>query len=826
YLANSLQQGFISHVLNQGEIDDAYLVQFIWQYNSFLEVDKLKEAWKYAQKKFSSLRLRLAWDEELIQVIDKEGELDWRYIDLSQQDIDAQKTKIKKIQEDDRKTPYQLEQGNLFRVYLIKEQEDLYTCIFSNHHAIIDGWSVPILFNYIHETYLRLLNHETVVLKVDHSYGQAQGYLQAHRESHKEYWNQYISWIEERSDLSGLLSPSAKQIRISEYKHIKCPQEQTLTIRDESYNKLKALSQEEGITLNAILQYAWHKVLNIYGNSQQTVVGTVVSGRNLPIDHIENSVGLYINTLPLIVDHAQTRSVIEDIKEIQSNINEINERSHVNLAKLPSQGERLFDSLFVYENYPNPVNGEQQNKLKIRFEKGVEKLDYPLAIIAYEANKELNFTLKYAGELFSQDVIETLLSVIKTLLDQIGMNPAHASQSLNYLSEEQYDQILYRWNETEKAYPQDKTIHTLFEEQAERTPDNIAVVYEEIQLTYKELNERANQLAHYLRQHHEIKADALVTLCLDRSESMLIGILAVLKAGGAYVPMDPSYPDERIQYILKDTESHVILANEVYRERLEDLSHAGLDQRGENKATVIGIDSTALQQKLQTQPTTNPNLPLPSTSLAYVIYTSGTTGNPKGVMIEHTSVVNLAIMQGSEFGLVDVGSIKDCLYYANYVFDAHVSEIYTSLLNGHVTHIMNNSLREDIDLLSTYVKHHSIDIATIPPLLLNVKRPLELGTLVVAGDKTKQEILEYYRQEGVALINAYGPTETTVCATLSHYKDGISTDIGRPLFNVTAYVLDSELRVLPVGAVGELYIGGVGLARGYLNKPELTAERF
>ncbi|NDB61009.1 gramicidin biosynthesis protein, partial [bacterium] len=228
YLANSLQQGFIYHALNQSGIDDAYLVQIIWQYNNPLNIDKLQEAWSYAQARYPSLRVRFAWQEELVQVIDKEGSLDWRYIDLSkEQDTNTQELKIKQIQEEDRLEPYKLEQGNMFRVYIIEQAKDLYTCIFSNHHAILDGWSMPILLGYIHEIYQKLQNNETIAPSIDHSYGYAQKYLQDHQDNNKDYWNKYVSQIKERIDLSGLLLSSMhKNIKISEYKHIIDSQEQ------------------------------------------------------------------------------------------------------------------------------------------------------------------------------------------------------------------------------------------------------------------------------------------------------------------------------------------------------------------------------------------------------------------------------------------------------------------------------------------------------------------------------------------------------------------------------------------------------------------------
>ena len=471
------------------------------------------------------------------------------------------------------------------------------------------------------------------------------------------------------------------------------------------------------MTLNAIMQYVWHKVLSVYSQSSQTVVGTTVSGRALPINNIEHAVGLFINTLPVIVNHHRnnentkpkdTRSIIQVIKNIQDDINEVNNRSNIDLSKLQKEGQRLFDSLFVYENYPSPVNEEQQNRLRVKFIEGIEKLDYPLGVIAYDTSNTLTFKLKYASEIFDADIIQNIPLLIEKLLKQITINPDQQEAALSYLDEKQYQLVVYEWNATEKEYPRDKTIHQLFEEQVERTPDNIAVVYEETKLTYRELNEKANKLAHYLSQNYEIKPDTLIALCLDRSEHMLISILAVLKSGGAYVPMDPSYPNERIEYILGDTRTTVVVTNEIYEPRLKGLI------RGEEEETgIVAIDSSQIQEQLLSQLSNNPEQIACNTNLAYIIYTSGTTGNPKGVMIEHRGVVNLAIMQGKEFELTDVTKIKNCLWYSNYVFDAHVWEVYTTLLNGHKLYVINEGCRQDVLSLSNYVRDNAIDIATI-----------------------------------------------------------------------------------------------------------------
>jgi non-ribosomal peptide synthase protein (TIGR01720 family) len=439
YLANSLQQGFIYHTLKQGDRDDAYRSQSIWQYNCLIDPKKLNTAWSYAQAKFCSLRLRFCWNNEIVQVIDKQSELYWQYIDLSKEMCTTiQALKISKIQEQDRVNVYRLDKGSLFRIYLIKKQYNLYTCIFSHHHSIIDGWSIPILLRYVHEVYLQLVANKKVEIKVDNSYGYVQKYLQDYCNDNKDYWEKYILRISERTNLGGLLSQLArnKNLKISEFKYVLEPDKERLIIEQKIYIDLKEMSSRYGVTLNAILQYVWHKVLHVYSNCNQTVVGTTVSGRKLPIEDAENSVGLYINTLPLIVEHNQKKkNVLELIKDIQNVIHEFNSKSNVNLSRLQKGGIRLFDSLLVYKNYPINaiVSDYQNNQINITFDEGIIGIEYPLVVTVYENNNQLNFVLQYAKELFDQDTIKQLLLLVKVLIEQITRNPEQKPQELKYI---------------------------------------------------------------------------------------------------------------------------------------------------------------------------------------------------------------------------------------------------------------------------------------------------------------------------------------------------------------------------------------------------------
>jgi amino acid adenylation domain-containing protein len=825
YLANSLQQGFIYSALNIGNLDDAYIVQGIWQYNVPIEIHKLKEAWSYAQKRYSSLRLRFAWDEELVQIIDREGNLDWKFFDLSKiSSTDMQEFEIKKIQEQDRLEHYKLEQGSLFRVYLIKQKEDLYTCLFSNHHSILDGWSAPILLSYLHQTYLNLLNNEKVQLTADFAYKNSQRYIQAHHLDNKVFWEEYTSKIAEQCDFSGLLNIENKHIKLKEYKLIKNPCEEKLIISQESYSKLKELGKVEGITLNAILQFAWHTVLKTYGGSNQTTGGFIASGRNLPIDNIENAVGLYINTLPLVVEHQnfQEKSLVESIRHIQNNINDANTKSIINLASLQKGGERLFENLFIYENYPNPTQDALVQTLKILFKSSKEKIDYPLVIIAYEQDNQVTIKLTYAGELFSRDAILGLLSTLQYLLQQIAKKPFLLCKNLCFLPADEYNKIIHTWNQTDEIFSLDSTIHDLFEKQVESCSSNIAVVCKNHALTYAQLNEQANQLAHYLISNHHVKSGTLVGICLERNEYLLISILAILKAGGAYVPLDPSTPNDRICYVLEDTNTPVILTT---RHHIQKLSNLVSSHKKLNKILVLSVDDIKIQKILEKCPTANPIKNVSKNDLAYVIYTSGTTGKPKGVMIEHTSYI--ATVEGIKNSYFPNHKNIRTYSVTNYVFDIFGLEYGLSLLSGGKITLGTYEF--------TTLDCTDFDFLQMTPSLCILKLDALINTshiqLFVGGESLSWNLLNQILNKSIKVINFYGPTETTIWSTGKAYSDKedrslLQVTLGGPLPNEKVYVLDSNLTPLPRGAAGELYIGGIGLGRGYLNLPELTEKSF
>ena len=488
--------------------------------------------------------------------------------------------------------------------------------LYSNHHAISDGWSNPNLLNYIHEVYNSLINQNTPVeLLEEQAYLMAQEYLQVKSKNniHDRWWVDYLSGVERTIEVRGLRKQEANGINLLDYKFIQEPISKIIKIKDKEYSALSSFIKQEGLTWSNLIMWCWSKALSVYDNRNENIIGITLSGRGLPINDIEQSVCLYINTLPLVVRHDSNESILNILKNIQKDTEQLNQLTHTHLSGLHSNAsDRLFVTMVVYENYPRPTNKDNQDAHALLpiFLSSVEKTDYPLTVLAYEKDSVLSVEIKYAGELFEEKQIERLLKLISLLLQQIPIGYNKLEQELRLIDNEEYNYLVYDYNKTEKEYPKDKTIHQLFEEQVARTPNNIAVVFEEKQLTYQELNDKANQLANYLHNNYQTKADDIICLLLERSEWMIIAILGVLKSGAAYCPISPEYPEKRILFVLQDTQPKCLITN--CRLKIENV-----------QLPIVNVIDEQILKELY-------SLTISSHVLAYIIYTAGTTGNPKG----------------------------------------------------------------------------------------------------------------------------------------------------------------------------------------------------
>ncbi|WEW54860.1 PP-binding and AFD_class_I domain-containing protein [Emydomyces testavorans] len=833
YIANSLQQGFLYHFLKSPESSGVYVMQNLLHYNTRINPDLYKKAWIHAQRTFASLRLRFMWEKEVIQIVDREQPLDWRVLDLSSlSNFDLQDQRIKSLQKSDRAERYMLDSGSLFRVYMIKLGENRFCCLFSCHHAILDGWSLPLLYEQVHNSYLQQREGVLPVCNPDNAYGDSQAYLQKYRDENMDYWAHQIDLVDDRCDMNALLNERSRyKVPLGDYDRLEIQQEQTLIFQGNSdTEKMMQTCSTEGITLHSILQFVWHVVLHAYGGGMHTVTGTTIAGRNLPISEIERSVGLFINTLPLVVNHKdlKTKKIINALGTIQANVNTMNSRGNVELGRLRKDDLKhtLFDTLFVLETYPTLDQSRAEmhkNELAFSLESGIEKLDYPLAVIARERENAsgFTFTICYAAELFEERTICGLLDMVRDTLNQVAVSLEKPVSQLEYLSSAQLNQFA-AWNSTKVPFPS-TTLHALFEEKVRMKSEKVAVIYENVKLTYRELNERANKMAHYLRSFVSIQADDLIALVTDKSENMIVSILAVWKSGAAYVPIDPGYPDDRVKYILSDTQAIALISDPAYTPRLERLT--------ETKVLIVPSD---ISQSLGPQfSSLNPTPISSSTNLAYVIYTSGTTGRPKGVMVEHHGVVSLQVSLSEIFSLRDTDD-EVILSFSNYVFDHFVEQMTDALLNGQTLLVLNDAMRGDKERLYNYISTNRVTYLSGTPSVISVyefdRFKDHLRRVDCVGEAFSEPVFDQIRETFSGLIiNGYGPTEVSITTHKRLYpfpERRTDKSIGKQVSNITSYVLDENMKRVPIGAVGELYLGGVGVARGYLNRSDLTAERF
>ncbi|ESP92186.1 non-ribosomal peptide synthetase [Pseudoalteromonas luteoviolacea] len=814
--ANSLQQGFIYHHLNQPD-DDAYRVQMMLDYQEPLNVPLYQKAWELTSLRFPALRTFFNWDETLLQIVSPKASIDsnsFYYEDISALGEAERGAKIDALQQAERAKGFDLSKPGLIRISLIKQADDLYTLLKTEHHSISDGWSAPLLLRSVHEYYEQLLGGTIPTVEVETAYLATQQYYQQNQAQTQQYWLEKKLQFEGANDISGMLSAPldlTKPMQVTE------PDTQQLMISGAEFHRLKSMCQNAGVTLNVALQFCWHKLIQVYAGDEQTTVGTVVSGRNLPVDGIDHSVGLFINTLPLQVFWPQDASCAQIMTDIQLSIASLNSASSVALAELQPQGERLFHTLFTFENYPINHQGDTR---KWQLKKVVEKIDYPLSIVATEQGDTLDIAINYSANWLDTDKATKLVTQLKVLLEQLVDAPEQPHQQLGLLTPAECEAITQQWHCQQTHFEFETDIAGLIAQHAQAMPDKVAVKAGETSLSYHQLNERAEHLANNIlqrltQQGESVQADTLIGLYLSPSAETLVAMVAVLKLGAGYVPISPDAPEDRVQFILADTDTRLVLTQSQYAHRLDTWL----------TGTQVGFISCDKPMLVANNPQGFAERRSRINNIAYVIYTSGTTGKPKGVMVEQGQVLNYFF--GVQSTLLDALDVTD--FSTNYCFDLTVTTTLCPLMAGGTVCVY----QDDIANVSAYQAHltnNQVRFVKTTPSLANILLTgsgITLRSLMVGGEALTKPVIDKLSIVTDTLIDEYGPTEATVGAMNKRVDPSqVVNGIGHAYPNVALYVLSSVLKPVPVGAIGELYIGGAGVARGYLNREDLTQSRF
>ncbi|BDI18009.1 hypothetical protein ANSO36C_38110 [Nostoc cf. commune SO-36] len=789
-----------------------------------LNFTALKQTFNEIVRRHETLRTTFVMVQQPVQAIAPSLSIPLPLIDIRDFDQESE-TEVRRIATAEAQHPFNLTTGPLLRVKLLQVDEAEYVLLLNLHHIVADGWSIGVLIRELGVLYkafvednrcpMSTLLPELPIQYADFAQWQREWLQAVGANGCSPLQTQLAYWQKQLDGISVLNLPTDRvRPAVPTYRGAK----QFLELPHSLTQALETLSYQEDVTLFMTMLAAFQTLLYRYTQQEDIVVGSAIANRNR--SELEGLIGFFVNSLVL-------RSDLSGNPTFQELLNRVREvtlgaYSHQDLPfeKLVEElhPERdlsrhpLFQVVFSLQN--TPIEALELPGLKLSlfdFDNKIAKLD--LEFHLWRDLETLKGEVVYSTDLFDQSTITRMLGHFQILLESIVVNPKQCISDLALLTEKERQQLLIDWNDTKKSYPDNKCFHQLFEAQVKQTPDATALVFGNQQITYKELNIRSNQLAHYL-QKIGVETETLVGICVERTPEMIIGLLGILKAGGAYLPLDPSYPQERLDFMLEDAQVSVLLTQEKLLDNFTEFS---------NPIICIDRDWTTITQ----YSSENPNSYVTLENLAYIIYTSGSTGQPKGILIEHRGLSNLAADQIEVFNLQPSNRI---LQFASLSFDASIFEIVMALQIGATLYLANKEWLLPGKALLQLLREKAITHITLPPALLAVL-PIEslpaLQTIICAGESCSEDIIKRWWSPSRKFFNAYGLTEATVWSTVAEIKSvSAKPPIGRPIANTEIYILDKHLQPVPIGISGELYIAGDGLARGYLNRPELTGKKF
>ena len=791
-----------------------------------LNTEALRQTFETLISRHESLRTTISALEGVpMQFIAETGAIDIPVIDLRRFPETEREIEAKRLAAEEFRRPFNIAQGPLLRVYLLKLDDKEHILLLNTHHIISDGWSLGILAQEmatLYEAY-SMGNPsplpELPIQYADFAQWQKEQLQGEVLETQISYWKKQLG-----GNLPILELPTDHpRPPVQAYRG----KRKSLALGNALLlEELKALSQREGVTLFMTLLAAFQTLLHRYTGQDDIIVGSPIANRNNL--EIEGVIGFFVNTLVLRSDLSgdpSFRELLVKVREVA-----LGAYAHQDLPfeKLVEELQvprslaynPLFQVMFAFQNTPpKPLELTGLTLSPLEVETDTAKFDLTLDIS--EGPNGIFGAMEYNTDLFDATYVNRMVGQFQTLLEGIVTNPERHISDLPILTDTERQEILVEWNNTRVNYPQDKLIHQIFEAQVEKTPDSVAVVFEGEQLTYRELNQRANQLAHYL-QSSGVGPESLVGIAVERSIEMIVGLYGILKAGGAYVPLDPTYPAERVAYMMEDANVPVLLTQQRLLEKLPPC-----------KARVICLD-TEWDSLIGSQSIENPICRATLENAAYNIYTSGSTGKPKGAMNTHAGILNRLLWMQDAYRLTPSDAV---LQKTPFSFDVSVWEFFWPLMFGARLVVARPEGHKDSDYLVRSIIEQQITTMHFVPSMLqiflmakDVEKCTSLRQVICSGEALPLELQNrFFERLNAKLHNLYGPTEAAVDVTYWECKKESSlkiVPIGRPVANTQMYILDRNMQPVPVGVSGELHIGGVQVARGYLHRPDLTAEKF
>jgi amino acid adenylation domain-containing protein len=814
--------------LQQLELESgaAYHINRTLRLQGLLHSAALEQAFATILERHEALRTHfVVTDGVPQQVISPPAKFELPFIDLSTQAYDQARKMLKSFLKEGARRPFDLTTDLMLRATLIRMSEDEHVLQIVMHHIASDGWSMGVLTQELSTLYQAFSSEQPNPLPklpvqyADFAAWQRQWLSGEVLESQLSYWKQHLSGapplLELPTDHPRPPQPS--------YRGAWLP----FTLSKSLTDALKHLSHQTGTSLFMTLLSAFNTLLYRYTHQDDIVVGSPIANRNRP--ELEGLIGFFANTLALRTDLSGNPSFRDLLMRVRQVALDAYVHQDLPFEKLVEklQPERnlsyspLFQVMFVLLNTPQSVH--QLPGLSIKEERVEhEASQFDLTLFMGESDGGLTGICEYSTDLFEATTIERMVGHFETLLEGIVANPNESIAALPILTEAERQQLLVEWNQTQTDYPHDKCIHQLFEEQVKCTPDAIAVVFKDQHLTYQELNNRANQLAHYL-QSLGVGPEVIVGICVERSFEMVVGLLGILKAGGSYVPLDPAYPQERLAYMIDNSQLPLLLTEQTL-----------CDQFSEQPVQIVCIDRD--WEAIAQHPNDNADSSVAAKNLAYTIYTSGSTGKPKGVQICHRSAVNFLNSMRHEPGL----NADDCLLAVTTIsFDIAVLELYLPLMIGARVVLATREVAADATQLAALLSQSGATVMQATPatwqmLLAEGWHGDRQLKILCGGEAMPRSLANQLLSSSAEVWNMYGPTETTVWSAVNRIEPGDAPIvIGRGIANTKFYLIDTNsyqnngaIELVPVGVAGELLIGGAGLARGYLNRPELTEEKF